>query len=231
MLRGCIYFLGGRPVDCPLGALVSTGWASASIVSQGSSRGNSPLYYYALRSRCTQRSFNLNLPASSVDTSSNAAQRILSFRFIYTSTDIFLLDSHPFLMMSAGRTSPSQQQAAGLQSAHLSGNNLSSNNPFRNRAASPSNLQVDSKGSSPSPFDDPPPRRPISRNPFLDQPTSLATTSKKPLSAEDIFVRIKTGAIASRDAARNFSRPLTFSCLFRTRCRLKIKKKCRPTGS
>ncbi|KAB5560034.1 Pal1 cell morphology protein-domain-containing protein [Coniochaeta sp. 2T2.1] len=39
--------------------------------------------------------------------------------------------------------------------------NLSSNNPFRNRAVSPS-LQ-----SPASPFDDPPPR-PVSRNPFLD---------------------------------------------------------------
>ncbi|KAK4187246.1 Pal1 cell morphology protein-domain-containing protein [Podospora australis] len=49
--------------------------------------------------------------------------------------------------------------------------NLSSNNPFRNRAVSPS-LQ-----SPTSPFDDPPPR-PTSRNPFLDP--ALATKSSAP---------------------------------------------------
>ncbi|KAM7190556.1 Pal1 cell morphology domain containing protein [Naviculisporaceae sp. PSN 640] len=50
-----------------------------------------------------------------------------------------------------------QQSAAGLTL------NLSSNNPFRNRAVSPA------LHSPVSPFDDPvPPPRPISRNPFLD---------------------------------------------------------------
>lgn len=44
--------------------------------------------------------------------------------------------------------------------------NLSSNNPFRNRAVSPTNLPPRSPA---SPFDDPvPPPRPTSRNPFLD---------------------------------------------------------------
>lgn len=44
--------------------------------------------------------------------------------------------------------------------------NLSSNNPFRNRAASPSL----SDGQR-SPFDPPP--RPVSRNPFLDAPSAF----------------------------------------------------------
>ncbi|KAK4211714.1 Pal1 cell morphology protein-domain-containing protein [Rhypophila decipiens] len=51
-----------------------------------------------------------------------------------------------------------QQPASGLTL------NLSSNNPFRNRAVSPASLN-----SPVSPFDDPvPPPRPVSRNPFLD---------------------------------------------------------------
>jgi hypothetical protein len=75
--------------------------------------------------------------------------------------------------------------------------NLSSNNPFRNRAASPL--------ASPalvSPFDDPPPR-PLSRNPFLDpavagrssfsdirSASDTMSSEKRPsLTAEDIFVR------------------------------------------
>ncbi|TIC95829.1 Protein PAL1 [Colletotrichum higginsianum] len=47
--------------------------------------------------------------------------------------------------------------------------NLSSNNPFRNRAASPllSGATYSNTTSPASPFDDPPPR-PVSRNPFLD---------------------------------------------------------------
>ncbi|KAI8295677.1 pal1 cell morphology protein [Colletotrichum asianum] len=47
--------------------------------------------------------------------------------------------------------------------------NLSSNNPFRNRAASPllSGGTYSNTTSPASPFDDPPPR-PVSRNPFLD---------------------------------------------------------------
>ena len=70
--------------------------------------------------------------------------------------------------------------------------NLSSNNPFRNRAVSPA---------LPSPFDDPPPR-PVSRNPFLDpavttrsslqnlRSTSEAMSFEKKSSptAEDLFV-------------------------------------------
>jgi hypothetical protein len=76
--------------------------------------------------------------------------------------------------------------------------NLSSNNPFRNRAASPASLDAAFASPLNSPFDDPSPRqRPVSRNPFLDQPPQpvktpddVSTKSEhKSLSAEDIFVR------------------------------------------
>ncbi|WYZ39428.1 hypothetical protein EsH8_III_001342 [Colletotrichum jinshuiense] len=58
---------------------------------------------------------------------------------------------------------PSRSAGAGLTL------NLSSNNPFRNRAASPllSGATHSNTTSPASPFDDPPPR-PVSRNPFLD---------------------------------------------------------------
>lgn len=71
--------------------------------------------------------------------------------------------------------------------------NLSSNNPFRNRAASPI-----SPPSPHSPFDDPPPR-PNSRNPFLDPsnqpparavstPDNMATSrDQKSPTAEELF--------------------------------------------
>ncbi|KAK0703488.1 Pal1 cell morphology protein-domain-containing protein [Lasiosphaeria miniovina] len=75
--------------------------------------------------------------------------------------------------------------------------NLSSNNPFRNRAVSPALA-----ASPASPFDDPPPR-PLSRNPFLDPSVAarpslpnikaasdtMSPLDKKPSSptAEDIF--------------------------------------------
>ena len=78
--------------------------------------------------------------------------------------------------------------------------NLSSNNPFRNRAASPNSF---SPPPPHSPFDDPP-HRPVSRNPFLDpfnppqssqqqrstSPDKMASTSKKATSptAEELFV-------------------------------------------
>ncbi|POR35358.1 Protein PAL1 [Tolypocladium paradoxum] len=84
------------------------------------------------------------------------------------------------------------QQPAGARSAGLS-LNLSSNNPFRNRAASPSSIDA-ALASPSSPFDDPPPR-PLSRNPFLDLPAqpvrspgamSNHSDSKSP-SAEEIF--------------------------------------------
>jgi hypothetical protein len=55
--------------------------------------------------------------------------------------------------------------------------NLSSNNPFRNRAASPSL----SDGQR-SPFDPPP--RPISRNPFLDM-SSTITFPQPPVGSPD----------------------------------------------
>lgn len=75
--------------------------------------------------------------------------------------------------------------------------NLSSNNPFRNRAISPA---------LPSPFDDPPPR-PVSRNPFLDPAiatraslqnirssadTMASTDNKASPTADDLFVRAES---------------------------------------
>ncbi|KAJ6443924.1 Protein PAL1 [Purpureocillium lavendulum] len=91
---------------------------------------------------------------------------------------------------------PGQQQPAGAQSAAGLSLNLSSNNPFRNRAASPASIEA-AFASPASPFDDPP-RRPLSRNPFLDQalpplksPGAMSSRSEtKSLSAEDIFVRL-----------------------------------------
>ncbi|KAI0874537.1 Pal1 cell morphology protein-domain-containing protein [Hypoxylon argillaceum] len=73
---------------------------------------------------------------------------------------------------------PSSQRTTTGPSAGLS-LNLSSNNPFRNRAASPNSL------ASPlprSPFEDPPPR-PTSRNPFLD-PSFSSSTSQLVTSPE-----------------------------------------------
>ncbi|RYP09467.1 hypothetical protein DL765_008417 [Monosporascus sp. GIB2] len=80
--------------------------------------------------------------------------------------------------------------------------NLSSNNPFRNRAASPSSF---SPPLPHSPFDDPP-ARPVSRNPFLDpfnQPsteqrtptnTMASTKSQNTAAIEELFVsyRLRT---------------------------------------
>ncbi|KAK6072689.1 mucin-1 [Seiridium cupressi] len=83
--------------------------------------------------------------------------------------------------------------------------NLSSNNPFRNRAASPnSGLSPGSGSFSPppphSPFDDPEPARPVSRNPFFDptdnsqaqrlqSPASMASANenRKSPTAEELF--------------------------------------------
>ncbi|KAI0143761.1 Pal1-domain-containing protein [Xylariaceae sp. FL1272] len=62
-----------------------------------------------------------------------------------------------------GLGQPSSDQSAKAPSAGLT-LNLASNNPFRNRAASPNSLASPAPG---SPFDDPSPR-PSSRNPFLD---------------------------------------------------------------
>ncbi|KAF4998157.1 hypothetical protein FGRMN_3361 [Fusarium graminum] len=96
-----------------------------------------------------------------------------------------------------------------FQSGHASSNsglspgltlNLSSNNPFRNRAPSPSPASADLlfPNKPGSPFDDPP-ARPLSRNPFLDQPVDLLSqplrspgamsshSDSKSLSAEEIF--------------------------------------------
>ncbi|TPX10659.1 uncharacterized protein E0L32_008393 [Thyridium curvatum] len=91
--------------------------------------------------------------------------------------------------MSAVQADQSGQRSSSLTI------NLSSNNPFRNRAASPSSLPL----SPASPFDDPPPR-PVSRNPFLDPgnnplpPSAIADamadkSGKASPTAEEIFVR------------------------------------------
>ncbi|KAF4457299.1 pal1 cell morphology protein [Fusarium austroafricanum] len=76
--------------------------------------------------------------------------------------------------------------------------NLSSNNPFRNRAPSPASADLLFPSKPASPFDDPP-ARPLSRNPFLDQPVDLLSqplrspgamsshSDSKSLSAEEIF--------------------------------------------
>ncbi|KAI1182036.1 Pal1-domain-containing protein [Nemania serpens] len=77
-----------------------------------------------------------------------------------------------------GLGQPPLQHATTGASAGLS-LNLSSNNPFRNRAASPNSL------ASPlprSPFEDPPPR-PSSRNPFLD-PDFTSSSAQFVLSPE-----------------------------------------------
>ena len=93
------------------------------------------------------------------------------------------------LGQSDNRPSSSSSHAAGLTL------NLSSNNPFRNRAASPNNFSPPPH----SPFDDPP-ARPVSRNPFLDplnQPPTQRTASPDKMassrdttspSAEELFV-------------------------------------------
>ncbi|KAH6628439.1 Pal1 cell morphology protein-domain-containing protein [Chaetomium tenue] len=85
--------------------------------------------------------------------------------------------------------SQQDQRSAGLSL------NLPSNNPFRNRAVSPTTSH-----SPASPFDDPPPR-PLSRNPFLDpaitgrsslsnirsESESMSLDKRPSLTAEEIF--------------------------------------------
>ncbi|KAK5656219.1 hypothetical protein OQA88_4980 [Cercophora sp. LCS_1] len=87
--------------------------------------------------------------------------------------------------MAAIQPDQTDQRSAGLTL------NLSSNNPFRNRAISPA---------LPSPFDDPPPR-PVSRNPFLDpalttrsslqnirtESESMSLDKRTAPTAEDLF--------------------------------------------
>ncbi|KAI0405931.1 Pal1-domain-containing protein [Xylaria palmicola] len=105
-----------------------------------------------------------------------------------------------------GLGQPSSQGATSGPSAGLT-LNLSSNNPFRNRAASPNSL-----ASLPprSPFEDPPPR-PTSRNPFLDPGFSpsaaqLVTSPEKMAqpkgaqspSVEDIFDSLEINGDASK---------------------------------
>lgn len=91
----------------------------------------------------------------------------------------FCLSALPRSRMLITNGGTDSQQSAGLSL------NLSSNNPFRNRAASPA-----------SPFDEAPlPPRPVSRNPFLDQPPPVRSpdsasnnSDHKSLTAEEIFV-------------------------------------------
>ncbi|KAI1092800.1 Pal1-domain-containing protein [Rostrohypoxylon terebratum] len=92
--------------------------------------------------------------------------------------------------------------------------NLSSNNPFRNRAASPNSL------TSPphSPFDDPPPPpRPTSRNPFLDpsnqpstarvnSPDKMASQSQK-TSADELFGNLSLEDKTREAPGRPMNRP------------------------
>lgn len=104
------------------------------------------------------------------------------------------------VFLEAGHTGPGQSAGLSL--------NLSSNNPFRNRAPSPASadLLLLSSNKPASPFDDPPPR-PLSRNPFLDQPfpeqlqqplrspgVMSSHSDSKSLSAEEIFVRLLSAA-------------------------------------
>ncbi|KAH7157500.1 Pal1 cell morphology protein-domain-containing protein [Dactylonectria estremocensis] len=99
-----------------------------------------------------------------------------------------LLGRQLIVFLEAGHATGSGQSSAGLTL------NLSSNNPFRNRAPSPAALESPFLNKPASPFDDPP-ARPLSRNPFLDQvppplrsPGVMSTQSdSKSLSAEEIF--------------------------------------------
>lgn len=99
--------------------------------------------------------------------------------------------SQLLILLEAGHTAGSGSNPAGLTL------NLSSNNPFRNRAPSPASLDIFVDSKPASPFDDPPPR-PLSRNPFIDQapppvrsPGVMSSHSdSKSLSAEEIFVRV-----------------------------------------
>lgn len=94
-----------------------------------------------------------------------------------------------------GQQPASQAPVLAINGGSNDNNNsdsLASNNPFRNyRTASPSFPTTPT-----SPFDDPmPSQRPLSRNPFLDQPLAprpadvAAAVKTQSLTAEDIFVR------------------------------------------
>lgn len=107
-----------------------------------------------------------------------------------------LLGRQLMVFLEAGHATGSGQSSNGLTL------NLSSNNPFRNRAPSPASLDSPFLNKPASPFDDPP-ARPLSRNPFLDQapPQPLRSpgimshqTDSKSLSAEEIFVCTDTAA-------------------------------------
>ncbi|KAK4973925.1 hypothetical protein LTR42_005915 [Elasticomyces elasticus] len=85
--------------------------------------------------------------------------------------------------------------------------NLSSNNPFRNRATSP---PPTTNGGVPSPQLVPPPHNPqrrMSRNPFLDAseiPTAAPAPKGSNVSGgltEDIFVRVSRDTVLPHDMA------------------------------
>ncbi|PTB61640.1 Pal1-domain-containing protein [Trichoderma citrinoviride] len=102
---------------------------------------------------------------------------------------------------------PASSQAPGLAfnaAGNVNANNnntdsLASNNPFRNYRATSPGLLVDTSSfptTPTSPFDDPmPSQRPVSRNPFLDQPlaprpadvAAAAGPKTQSLTAEEIF--------------------------------------------
>ncbi|KAH8886757.1 Pal1-domain-containing protein [Thozetella sp. PMI_491] len=86
-------------------------------------------------------------------------------------------------MAAAQPDLPDQPASAGLTL------NLSSNNPFRNRAASPSLPQ-----SPASPFDDPPSGRPVSRNPFLDPNLTSKSSAQNLKTASENMTSTETKA-------------------------------------
>ncbi|KAI8632812.1 Pal1-domain-containing protein [Xylariaceae sp. FL1651] len=116
-----------------------------------------------------------------------------------------------------GLGQPSRQPATNGQPASLA-LNLSSNNPFRNRAASPNDF---SPLPPRSPFEDPPPR-PTSRNPFLDpsfnssasqivtSPEKMAHSQSKGArspTAEELFDNLDINNDAGKKAQLSANRP------------------------
>ena len=102
--------------------------------------------------------------------------------------------------------------------------NLASNNPFRNRAVSPSLASPGLAPISPvSPFDDPTPtQRPLSRNPFLDP--ALVNTNSKPasqnlISLDDMSAEKKPSSPTAEELFVGFH-PARPSCPPRSWCRV-----------
>ncbi|RFU80873.1 hypothetical protein TARUN_1349 [Trichoderma arundinaceum] len=108
----------------------------------------------------------------------------------------------------AGQQPASQAPSLSINAVgdDINSDSLASNNPFRNhRTASPSFPTTPT-----SPFADPmPSSRPLSRNPFLDQPVAAprpagdvsATVKTQSLTAEDIFVRLSMPLLARASTA------------------------------